>query len=147
MVLAALHAALVFIGPSISPLKSWGTWAWVGFGSWTAWSSQVPSSSGYFLILWLIFLFFLPWSGRRFPLKHSLSTCFLLVGKKKSGGLADLLMRRKGTRFVVKIEGITGQVRSFNHHIPRLWAPTSGGQKAGPLQQLLHNVPNTLLHL
>lgn len=82
MVLAALHAALVFICPSISPLKSWGTWAWVGFGSWTAWSSQVPSSSGYFLILWLIFLFFLPWRGRRFPLKHSLSTCFLLVGKK-----------------------------------------------------------------
>lgn len=56
-------------------------------------------------------------------------------------------MRRKGTRFVVKIEGITGQVRSLLSTTPPDSALTSGWQEAGPLQQLLHTVPNTLLHL
>lgn len=58
-------------------------------------------------------------------------------------------MRGKETRFVVKIEGVFGQVvRSLliaTYH--DFSALTSGWQKAGPLQQLLHNLLNTLLHL
>lgn len=66
------------------------------------------------------FFIFSSLKGEEISTKTQFIYLFPVGGEKKSGGLADLLMRRKGTRFVVKIEGITGQVRSFNHHIPRL---------------------------
>lgn len=75
---------------------------------------------------------------------------FALLVEKNSGGPAGLYpMRSKETRFVAKIEGIFGQVVCSllitTYHGFQLG--TSGWQKAGPLQQLLHNVLNTLLHL